>query len=150
MKISINGVLCKLNLLKFIKAPMKDKISILRIIYKDKKERFINYWFGYVEVKTQGIMVVDFDKETKNPLYEVSIVVGMHGRGQWFSHIDLDTIKQILEKTEGFNGKYFHLTIDLGSGMSQDYLFTKRQIKMLIPKLEELLDKEWYEDDECE
>jgi hypothetical protein len=144
MKISIKGCLYKLKLLEFMKAPLKDKKELISLIYNDKKERFIDYWFGYVEVKTQDIMVVDYDDETKNPLYEASINVGRHGTAQWFSHLDLDVIKQIIEKTKNCTSKYFNLHIDFGGSMYQEYIFTKRQLKMLIPQLEELLDKEWY------
>jgi hypothetical protein len=149
VKIRIKGSLYKLKLIEFIKAPLKDKKKLVSLIYNDKKESFIDYWFGYVEVRTQDIMVVDYDEKTKNPLYEASIIVGRHGTAQWFSHLDLDVIKQIIEKAKACTSKYFNLHIDFGGSMYQEYLFTKRQLKMLIPQLEDLVDKEWYKDDDC-
>ena len=73
-------------------------------------------------------------------------MVGRHGEGQWFSHIDLNAIKQILEGVKDFNNKYLSLHFNLGAGAYQEYTFTKKQLNMLIPQLEELLDEEWYEE----
>lgn len=83
-----------------------------------------------------------------NELYEISIICGKHGNGQWFSHIDKSIVEQLVRDCEFSDKKRFQLHLDLGCGMSQNYTFSKRQKDMLIEQLKPLLDMKWYDRDE--
>lgn len=118
-------------------------IDCLKEIPKNLKD----YWIGYVNVRTQDILCGGYgtDEPSHNELYEVSIICGRHGDGQWFSHIDKSIVEQLVRDWEFSDKKRFQLRLDLGCGMSQNYTFSKRQKDMLIEQLKPLLDMKWYE-----
>lgn len=118
-------------------------IDCLKEIPQDLKD----YWIGYVNVRTQDILCGGYgtDEASHNELYEISIICGKRGSGQWFSHIDKSIVEQLVRDWEFSDEKKFQLHLDLGCGMSQKYTFSKRQKDMLIEQLKPLLDMKWYE-----
>lgn len=116
---------------------------------KEVPQNLKDYWIGYVDVRTRDILCVGYgtDEPSHNELYEVSIICGRHRNGQWFSHIGKDIVEQLVRDWEFSDKKRFHLHLDLGGGMSQNYIFSKRQRDMLIKQLKPLLDMKWYESD---
>lgn len=116
---------------------------------KEIPQNLKNYWIGYVDVSTQDILCGGYgtDEPGHKELYEISIICGKHGNGQWFSHIDKSMVEQLVRDWEFSDKKRFHLHLDLGCGMSQNYIFSKRQKDMLIEQLKLLLDMKWYEGD---
>jgi hypothetical protein len=128
----------------FIKATHQERMDFFKWICKKARERFIDFWFGYVEVTRNYISTDEGEK-----LYTVSIIAGKHGKGQWFKPIDIASIKKILKHLNK-NKKYFDLCIDLGCSAYQEYTFNKYQQKQLFKKLETMLSEEviYIEDDE--
>lgn len=108
-----------------------------------------DYWIGYVEVRTQDILCGGYgtDEPIHNELYEISIICGKRGGGQWFSHIGKGIVEQLVRDWEFSDKKRFQLHLDLGGCVSQNYIFSKRQKNMLIEQLKPLLDMKWYEGD---
>ncbi len=116
---------------------------------KEVPENLKDYWIGYVNVITKDILCGGYgtDEPSHKELYEISIICGKHGNGQWFSSIDKSMVEQLVRDWEFSDKKRFHLHLDLGCGMSQNYIFSKRQKDMLIKQLKPLLDMKWYEGD---
>lgn len=116
---------------------------------KEVPQNLKDYWIGYVNVRTQDILCGGYgtDKPRHEELYEISIICGKHGNGQWFSHIDKSIVEQLMRDWEFSDKKRFQLHLDLGCGMSQNYTFSKRQKNILIEQLKPLLDMKWYEGD---
>lgn len=116
---------------------------------KEVPENLKDYWIGYVNVITKDILCGGYgtDEPSHKELYEISIICGKHGNGQWFSGIDKSMVEQLVRDWEFSDKKRFHLHLDLGCGMSQNYIFSKRQKDMLIKQLKPLLDMKWYEGD---
>ncbi len=136
----------------------KEKLKCVGSYFSGQTEYFIDclreipqnlkdYWVGYVDVHTQDIFCGGYgtDEPSHNELYEISIICGKHGNGQWFSHIDKSIVEQLVRDWEFSNKKRFQLHLDLGCGMSQNYTFSKYQKDMLIEELKPLLDMKWYE-----
>lgn len=126
-------------------------IKCLKEIPQDLKD----YWIGYVDVRTQDILCGGYgtDEENHHELYKASIICGRFGKGQWFFHIDREICEQLVNDWEFSNKKNFHLHLDLGGGMYQQYIFSKNQKDMLIKQLKPLLEMKWYnrkgEEDDC-
>lgn len=149
MKMRIKGIMCNVNMKKLLLSSISTKKEFIKIIIDYRIERLRNYWIGYADIYKQDIGVCNDDNsEMENQLYYISITAGRHGIGQYLSHINYDIVKQLIEEWKSLNKKYYTLHLDLGNGMSQEYTFTRKQINMLIPKLEELLDMKWYQEDE--
>lgn len=105
------------------------------------------YWGGYVDVRTQDILVYYVeDKQGHTELYELSIVCGRYNRGQYFSHIGRDTAERIVRALEFSGRKKFRLCLKSGDGVSQSYSFSKRQKDVLMEQLKPLLYVKWYEE----
>lgn len=143
---------------KWMTLSFKDKLKCVGSYFSGQTEYLIDclkknpqnlkdYWTGYVNVRTQDIFCGGYgtDEPNHNELYEVSIICGRHGNGQWFSHIGKDTVEQLVKDWEFSDKKRFQLHLDLGGCMSQNYTFSKHQKDMLIEQLKPLLDMKWYE-----
>ena len=122
----------------FVKASNKERREFFRYIFKRTKERFINYWFGYVSVYKQYIR----DLDGKEKLHTFSIIVGKHGKGQWFSELDASKIQTLIDSIKSKNNKCFWLHLNLGCGAYQEYLFDKYQTKLLLQQLEKIVNEE--------
>ncbi len=111
-------------------------------------KRIKDYWIGYVEVRTQDILCGGYEtnKLSHNELYAVYIICGRFNIRQRLSVIEEDIIEKFVKDWEFSEKKRFHLHLDMGYGISQDYTFSKRQKDMLIEQIKPLLEMEWYED----
>lgn len=125
----------------------KDKAKCVGSYFAEVPQNLKDYWIGYVNVRTQDILCGGYgtDEPSHNELYEISIICGKHGDGQWFSHIDKSIVEQLVKDWEFSDKKRFQMHLDLGGCMSQNYTFSKRQKDMLIEQLKPLLDMKWYE-----
>lgn len=154
------GHLVKIDKEKWKSLSFKEKSKCVGSYFLGQAEYFIDclkeipqnlkeYWIGYVNVFTQDIWCGGYgtDEPSHNELYEISIICGRHGDGQWFSHVRKDIVEQLVRDWEFSNKKRFQLHLDLGCGISQNYRFSKRQKNMLIEKLKPLLDMKWYKRD---
>lgn len=148
----------RVNKEKWKTLSFKEKLKCVGSYFAGQTEYFIDclkeipqnlkdYWIGYVNVRTQDILCGGYgtNEPIRKELYEVSIICGRHGDGQWFSHIDKSIVEQLVRDWEFSEKKRFQLHLDLGCGMSQNYTFSKRQKDMLIEQLKPLLDMKWYE-----
>lgn len=133
--------------LKCVESYFSGQTEYLIDCLKEIPQNLKDYWIGYVNVRTQDIFCGGYgtDEPSHNELYEVSIICGRHGDGQWFSHIDKNIVEQLVKDWEFSDKKRFQLHLDLGCGMSQNYIFSKCQKDMLIEQLKPLLDMKWYE-----
>ena len=152
MLLRYNGRWIKTDKEKIKQLPLSDILKAYRDYFIEETEyiaeRMKNYWIGYVDVNEQEILCGE-EKPFHKELLSVSIIVGRHGDGQWFSKIGKDTVKRLVDEWEPIDKKRYELTLDLGCGFSQRYTFTRKQKNMLIDKLKPLLEKKWYEE-ECE
>lgn len=120
--------------------------------YFSKERKFIaqkvkDYCIGYVEVRTQNILIMDDDESSHNEIFKVSIIAGRHGAGQWFSNIGKELAEQIVKDWEFSEKREYelHMDLDSGYGACQRYTFSKKQKDMLVEQLKPLLEKKWYE-----
>lgn len=134
---------------------IKEKAGLIKDLVVDewdyKKERFHDYWVGYVNVRTNTISCTnDKTGESQKKIYDITIHCGRNGTGQSFSHIKKDIAEELVKKWEFSDKKAFELHIDIDMGISafQEYTFTRKQKDMLIEQLKPLLEKEWYDGEE--
>lgn len=149
MKLSYHGYSVTIDKKKWSSLSFAGKAeairSYLRSEFEYKKEKFHDYWVGYVSVYTNDIYVLDSNNTSgHDELYEVSILAGRKGDGQTFSGIGRELIQEIVEKWESSPKKRYHLHISLGGGAYQEYTFSRKQKEMLIAQLKPLLQKKWY------
>ncbi|WP_434577128.1 hypothetical protein [Thermoanaerobacterium thermosaccharolyticum] len=118
----------------FLKATGKEKREIIKYFYKKAKQRFVNYFLGFVDINKYYID--DIDGNTK--LYKISIIAGKYGKGVCFSQISAEHINNIMNKLKEKKSK-LELTIDYGCGTYQTYTFNKYQQKCLLKELEKII-----------
>lgn len=109
-------------------------------IFKKLKNKFIEYWIGFVIVNPHYI----YTKGTKQ-LYYIDLYIGKYKKAYSFSGVGKEALEQIVndwkyDNSKGFN---FHLDYDYGY---QDYTLTRIHKDILVAKLEDYLSKEWYEE----
>lgn len=150
MILRYKGYWVKTDKEKMKKLSLSEKLSAFKEYFSEENKYIVkkikDYWIGYVDVHTQDIFVCDDENRSgHNELYEISIIAGKHGRGQWFSHIGKNIVEQLVNDWEFSEKKEFELHLDLGCGAYQRYTFSKKQKDMLIEKLKPLIEKKWYE-----
>jgi hypothetical protein len=124
----------------FIKASPKDKVEIIKYFAQKAKQNFIDYWFGYVLITPKYIHCID-DVER---LYSLSVIVGKHRKGQYFSDIEPSNIQMLIDNIQSNTLRYFKLHVDLGCSAFQEYTFNKYQCKLLLKELNKLKEQEVY------
>lgn len=124
----------------FLKATNKEKREIIKYFYKKEKQKFVNYFLGFVDVNKYYID--DIDGNTQ--LYKISIIAGKYGKGVWFSQISAEHIFDIIDKLKETNvsNVRFKLFVDYGCGAYQNYIFNKYQQKCLLKELEKIMQTE--------
>jgi hypothetical protein len=129
----------------FLKASNKDKKEIIKYFYKKKKQKFIDYFFGFAVVNKYYID----DLKGNIALYRFSIMAGRFGKGVLFSQISAKRIKGIIDALKERKPK-LELTINYGCGAYQTYIFNRYQQKCLLKELEEIVrtEKIYYENQE--
>ena len=140
-----------MNKEKWKEQKFKEKINCIKN-YLFLKTKYIfeclkDYFFGYVYVKQQDILCGGYgtNEPSHKELYEISIICGRFGKGQWFSHVGKEICKQLVNELKISDKKNFYLQIYLGGGIYQQYIFSKKQKDILINQLEPLLEIKWYE-----
>lgn len=133
-----NGSVMVKFLKAFIKATHKERVEFFKYVFQRVKERFIDYWLGYVSVNRNYIYKTNGEKQLKT----FSIIAGKHGKGQWFSQLDANNIQTLIDTIRNGNTKYFNLHVSLGCSAYQEYTFDKRQTKLLLQQLEQIVDEE--------
>lgn len=133
--------------IKFIKEYFSEQTKYILECLKEIPSNLKDYWIGHVDVNTKDILCCGYgtDEPSHKELYEISIICGKHGKGQWFSHIDKSIVEQLVNDWEFSDKKKYYFHLDLGCGMSQRYIFSKRQKDMLIEQLKPLLNTKWYD-----
>lgn len=153
MVLRYKGHFLKINKERWRKQTFKEKLKFIKEYFSEEIKYIIegvkDYWIGYVEVQIQDILCGGYgtDEPSHNEIYEVSIFCGRFNSGQWFSNIGKDIVERIVNDWEVSDKKRFHLHLDLGCGMSQQYIFSKKQKEDLVKKLKPLLNTKWYWDD---
>lgn len=149
MRIKYQGYEVDVSIKKFMEASAKVKKDVIKEIVLDKvgnaKKSFIEYWFGFVDVNENHITSV-VDGEHHESILSLTIITGRKQEGQFFSNISKQLCEELIESWNSSQKKRYHLHIDLGGGAYQDYVFNRYQKKILIRKLMEEVEKEWYEE----
>lgn len=124
----------------------KEKIAEIKLYLSEEathiKENFTDYWLGYVDIHAQSIFGCE---EHKDYVYSLTILAGRFGRGYILSSIGKGTAEKIVNEWGNADKSYYELTVDFGGGISQRYIFTKRQKNILVRKLKDVLEMEWHE-----
>lgn len=149
MRIKYQGYEVDVSIKKFMEAPAKVKKDVIKEIVLDKigstRKSFIDYWFGFVDVNENHITSI-VDGEQHESILSLTIITGRKREGQFFSNISKQLCEELIESWGSSKKKWYHLRIDLGVGAYQDYVFNQYQKKILICKLMEEVEKEWYEE----
>ena len=144
MILRLKGHWVKVNKMEWKRLSFSKKCGVWKAYFCEQavylKDCLKDYWIGYVEVHEDMILCEDCHK-----IYSISIICGRYKRGQYFSGIRRDTVNQLVTEWEFSDKKSFRFCLDLGSGMLQDYVFSKCQKNMLIRDLKPLLEQSWYE-----
>lgn len=110
---------------------------------KRLKQKSINYWFGEVSVRKNYITCLDKIQR----LYTISITAWRFKQATLLTEMDTCCILDILTKLETYPKK-FHLRLEHGCGVFQEYTFNKYQQKILLEKLKNILEtEEFYNED---
>lgn len=123
----------------FIKASHEERMEFFKYIFKRTKEKFVNYWLGYVDVLRYYIYTGD-----KKKLYTFSIIAGRYGKGVWFSELNATDIPKLIETIKQGLMKPLQLYVDYGYGgtVYNEYVFNKRQTRLLLQQLEQTMAEE--------
>jgi hypothetical protein len=126
----------------FLQASNKDKKEIIKYFYKKKKQKLIDYFFGFAVVNKYYID----DLKGNGALYRFSIIAGRFGKGVLFSQLSARRVNDIIDALKESKPK-LELTIEYGCGAYQTYIFNRYQQKCLLKKLEEIVrtEKIYYE-----
>lgn len=151
MRMKYKGYTVDFNVKKFMESSMHDKSEVLGILIRDNfnyyKQRWHDYWIGYVDVYEENISEFTEDETMVTKIESVSVIVGRKGDGQSFHNLTRPICEQLVKDWKSNTKKRYRLHLDLGGSIYQDYVFTRRQKDMLISKLEPILRSEWYDAD---
>lgn len=148
MRMRYNGYEVDFNVKKFMEASCSTKIKIMNEITVDKffttKKKVLEYWCGFVDVNENHI-TLDDDGHKRRFILSLSIITGRKHKGHWFSNISRQMCEELIADWNEKKKRY-RLHIDLGGGAYQDYTFNRYQKDILLKKLMESLQKEWYDE----
>jgi len=109
----------------------------IKKVVKNILKEYHDFFDGYVNLHPQFIYCKDGEK-----ILDYRLSVGLHGKYNSFSSIDIDSASELIAELKSFlskpKAKMLDLTFEYGGGMTQNELINKKQAKKIIASYDTL------------